>query len=438
MVVFEDGEVRAADGETGAVEGVDELGFFGAGGLVLDVGAAGLEGLEVGAGGDFAEGVLAGDPDFEVVGFGGGEAHVAGAEEHAAVGEAEGFEYGFGVGGEEFVLGVGVFGGAELDELDLLELMLADHAAGVFAVGAGFGAEAGGVGGEGDGAGAEVDDFVAEDVGDGDFGGGDEPVVGVLELAGGEGAFVVAVEEVFGEFGELADAVEGPGVDHVGREDLDVAVARGVEVDHEVGEGAFEAGAGAEVEDEAGAGDLGGAFEVEDAEGFAKLPVGFGSEVEGGDGAPGFDADVVELGGSGGDGVLREVGEGVEEVAEFEVGGGGGGFELGGAGLEGVGLGRDGGGVAAFALEAAEVCGELVALLLEGFELGDGGAAVGVELGEAGEQGGIGATEAKFFDDERQVRPDKRKIKHTQTILACRGGWMGRVSTAGADRMRAL
>ncbi len=68
------------------------------------IGAAGLEGFEVGAGGDFAVEVLAGEPDFEVVGFGGGEAHVAGAEEHAAVGEVEGFEDGFGVAGEGFVL----------------------------------------------------------------------------------------------------------------------------------------------------------------------------------------------------------------------------------------------------------------------------------------------------------------------------------------------
>ena len=62
----------------------------------------------------------------------------------------------------------------------------------------------------------------------------------------------------------------------------------GVEVEHEVGEGAFEAGTLAEVDDEAGAGDLGGALEVEDAEGLAELPVGLGGEVEGGDLAPGF------------------------------------------------------------------------------------------------------------------------------------------------------
>ena len=42
-----------------------------------------------------------------------------------------------------------------------------------------------------------------------------------------------------------------------------------VEVEHEVGKGAFEAGALSELDDEAGAGDFGGTVEVEDAEGFA-------------------------------------------------------------------------------------------------------------------------------------------------------------------------
>ena len=71
------------------------------------------------------------------------------------------------------------------------------------------------------------------------------------------------------------------GIDHVGRQDLGVAVLAGVEVEHEVGEGALEACSRAEVDDEAGAGDFGGAVEVEDVEGLAELPVGLGGEVEG-------------------------------------------------------------------------------------------------------------------------------------------------------------
>jgi hypothetical protein len=74
------------------------------------------------------------------------------------------------------------------------------------------------------------------------------------------------VEEVFGELGQLAGAEERLRVDHVGRQDFGVAVLAGVQVEHEVGEGAFEARSLAEVDDEARAGDLGGALEVEDAE----------------------------------------------------------------------------------------------------------------------------------------------------------------------------
>ena len=80
--------------------------------------------------------------------------------------------------------GFGVLGAGELYELDLLELVLTDEAANVFAVGAGLGPEAGGEGAEGDGEVGLVEDLVAEDVGDGDFGGGDEPVVVVFVSAG--------------------------------------------------------------------------------------------------------------------------------------------------------------------------------------------------------------------------------------------------------------
>ena len=115
---------------------------------VADVGAARLEGVEVGAGRDFAVEILAGQPDFEVVSFGGGEAGVAGAEENAAIRQVEGFENLFGVAGEALVLGVGFFRASELDQLDFLKLVLADDAARVFAGCAGFGAEAWRVGGE--------------------------------------------------------------------------------------------------------------------------------------------------------------------------------------------------------------------------------------------------------------------------------------------------
>ena len=64
------------------------LGF----GTVTDLGAPGLEILAVGAGRDFSEGVLPREPDFDVVSFGGAEAHVARAQAHDTVGEFQELE----------------------------------------------------------------------------------------------------------------------------------------------------------------------------------------------------------------------------------------------------------------------------------------------------------------------------------------------------------
>lgn len=312
----------------------------------------------------------------------------------------------FGVLSELFVSLGALVGGGEFDELDLLELVLADHAADVAAVGAGLGAEAGGVGAEGDGKGGFVEGFVTEEVGDGDFGGGDEPVVVFLEVAGGVWAFVVAVEEVCREFGELAGAEEGFAIDEGGGEDFGVAVLAGVEVEHEVCEGAFEAGTGAVVDDEAGAGDFCGAVEVEDVEGFAEFPVGFGGEVEGGWVAVGLDELIGVFVGADGDVCGGEVGESFEDGAEFGVGCGGFGFEGLGLFAQGVYLGGEIGGVVAGAFAFADLFGEAVALGFEGLDFGDGVAAAAIEFCEVLKQAvclGIPCTQSGF--DGGQVRP---------------------------------
>src|ERR1039458_5914142 len=96
LVVFDNGEPGAAHGETAAIEGMHELRFGLCArrgcGAVADVGTARLKGVEVGAGRDFAIKILARQPDLEVVRLGGGETGVAGAEEDAAVGQAESFK----------------------------------------------------------------------------------------------------------------------------------------------------------------------------------------------------------------------------------------------------------------------------------------------------------------------------------------------------------
>src|SRR5208283_1494762 len=107
------------DGQPAAIQSMHKLGLFGfalrAGRPEADVRAAGLEALEVGARADLAVEALPRQPDFQVVGPGRGEAHVAGAEQYAAIGQAEEFEDAFGVTRQPLVLGVRVLRAAELD-----------------------------------------------------------------------------------------------------------------------------------------------------------------------------------------------------------------------------------------------------------------------------------------------------------------------------------
>src|SRR5262249_33590081 len=95
LVVFEDGDDRAADGDGGAVGRVDELRGFLAFYFVADVEAAGLVVGAVRGAGDFAEfaaGAAAGHPGFEVELAIGGAAEVAGRDVENTVGDAEGVE----------------------------------------------------------------------------------------------------------------------------------------------------------------------------------------------------------------------------------------------------------------------------------------------------------------------------------------------------------
>src|SRR4051812_13178478 len=99
LVVLEDGDQRAPDGEAGAVERVRESGLA-ALGAVADVGATRLEVLAVAARGDLAIRLLARQPDLEVVGLRRREADVAGGEADDAIGQLEDLQHALGVTGE--------------------------------------------------------------------------------------------------------------------------------------------------------------------------------------------------------------------------------------------------------------------------------------------------------------------------------------------------
>ena len=88
LIILQDGDQRAADGDARAVQRMDEAGVLGALRAVARIHAAGLEVAAHRAGGNLAIGPLPRQPDLDVVGLLRGEAHVAGGEHDDAVGNS--------------------------------------------------------------------------------------------------------------------------------------------------------------------------------------------------------------------------------------------------------------------------------------------------------------------------------------------------------------
>ena len=131
--------------------------------------------------------------------------------------------------------------------------------------------------------------------------------------------------------------------------------------------------------------------------------MGLGRQRKRGELTPGCFAAVVVLGGAWGNVLLWEVGQGFQKGAEASVGVVRTGLEGVDSGFQAVALLGDDGHIAALAFSEAKLLRKRVALGLEGFDLGDGGATLGVERGEAGEQGGVGPAQTKPFLHPREV-----------------------------------
>jgi hypothetical protein len=107
--------------------------------------------------------------------------------------------------------------------------------------------------------------------------------------------------------------------------------------------------------------------------------------------------------------VLGQVGQGLHEFAQTFIGGGGGCFERLHLCLECAGLLGLRGGVCACSAEFGDLFGQLVALRLQGFNLGNGLAAFAVYRGKITKRGGgIHAPGAQFFLYQGQIAPYKR------------------------------
>ena len=88
------------------------------------------------------------------------------------------------------------------------------------------------------------------------------------------------LEQILLELGQIAGPAKRFGVHEKRRLDLDVAVLARMQIEHEVDQGACEAGAGPEEDREPRAGHLRGPLEVDDAERRTELPVRTRLEVE--------------------------------------------------------------------------------------------------------------------------------------------------------------
>ena len=268
---------------------------------ILDVGAASLEVTAVGAGADLLVGVVARQPDLDVVGLTGREAQVAGAQANHAIRKTQLLQQVLGLGGHALELLVGLLRFSELDHLDLVELVLTDDAAGVATGGTGLLAEAGGEGGVAARQGVGVEDLAGVQVGEHDLGGGDQEVV---------------ARDVIGvvlKLGQLARTEHGLTLDDDGRPPLLEATAR-VRVEEEVDEGTLQAGAGATENGKAATGELVATLELEDVQIGAQIPVRLKVEVELARGAPAATLDVLVLVLTVRGGLARNVGQVSHEV----------------------------------------------------------------------------------------------------------------------------
>ena len=145
-------------------------------------GPAGLVAFEVAARRDFPVEILPRQPDLDVVGLGRGKAHIPGAQDHHPVVQAQLLQHFFRIVQQTLQLVVGVLRQGELHQLHLVELVLANQAPDILAVGTRLGPETGGVGGVIQGQVLGRENFIPVDVGDRHLRGGDQEIGQAFQL----------------------------------------------------------------------------------------------------------------------------------------------------------------------------------------------------------------------------------------------------------------
>ena len=196
----------------------------------------------------------------------------------------------------------------DLHQLDLVELVLADHAACVLAVGTGFRTEAGRMTDELQRQPVRGQNFIPHDVGDGNFGGGNQVKLSPVGFG--------YREQVFLELRQLPGAAHAVRVDHIGHVHFGVAVLAAVHVEHELRNCAMQARQRSLHQREARAADLCRGIEIQHAQPGPDIDMILGGKVELARLAHPADLDVVVSGCSGRHARMRQVWNSKQEVID--------------------------------------------------------------------------------------------------------------------------
>src|SRR3546814_11362416 len=127
--MFEYGDQRPADRKPRTVQRMDEARALFPGSPEPGVHPPRLEIPAIGARTDLAVTALARQPDFKVIGLARRKTHVAGAEQHPPIMQAQPVEDRLGAGGHSLMLGVRLVGGGDRPHFDLFKLVLANTTA---------------------------------------------------------------------------------------------------------------------------------------------------------------------------------------------------------------------------------------------------------------------------------------------------------------------
>src|SRR5580704_2565153 len=192
----------------------------------------------------------------------------------------------------------------EFEELDLLELMLPQNAARVFAGSTGFRAKASSPGSHMDGQLFLGDGFVAVEIVQFDLRSGRQPEICVLKL-----------EKIRREFRQLSRAQERRGIHNEWRKNFRIAMLARVDIQKKIRQSALKPRTPAFVNGKARSGNLCGGRKVKNAGPLSDFPVRLQREIKLGRRTPAPDLHVVLRAPAHGYAEMGDVGHGEEEFA---------------------------------------------------------------------------------------------------------------------------